>query len=98
VMVKVKNRGTIPPDLLPVIFDPLRIGTNRHARSRGLGLGLFITQQIAAAHGGSVGVESNEASGTTFSLRLPRKPPGPDAKPTSNGGVFGRVVLPQERS
>lgn len=82
VMVKVKNRGTIPPDLLPVIFEPLRMGTSRHGRSKGLGLGLFITQQIAAAHGGSIGVESNEASGTTFSLRLPRKPPAPDAEHT----------------
>jgi PAS domain S-box-containing protein len=74
VMVKVKNRGTIPPDLLPVIFEPLRMGKSRHAGSKGLGLGLFITQQIVAAHGGSIGVESNEASGTTFSLRLPRTP------------------------
>ena len=74
VMVKVNNRGTIPPDLLPVIFEPLRMGKSKQAGSQGLGLGLFITQQIVAAHGGSIGVESNEASGTTFSLRLPRTP------------------------
>ncbi len=80
VMVKVKNRGTIPAVLLPVIFEPLRMGTSRHARSKGLGLGLFITQQIAAAHGGSIAVESNEAKGTTFSLRLPRRPPAPETE------------------
>jgi PAS domain S-box-containing protein len=84
VMVKVKNRGTIPPDLLPVIFDPLRMGTSRLARSTGLGLGLFITQQIAAAHGGSIGVESNEASGTTFSFRLPRRMSSPETGPQRN--------------
>ncbi len=79
VMVKVMNCGRIPPDLLPVIFEPLRMGS-RDARSKGLGLGLFITQQIATAHGGTIGVESDEATGTTFSLRLPRKLPGADAE------------------
>jgi signal transduction histidine kinase len=50
------------------------MGKSKQAGSQGLGLGLFITQRIVAAHGGSIGVESNEASGTTFSLRLPRTP------------------------
>lgn len=84
VVVKVKNSGTIPPELLPVIFEPLRMGRTEHSRSQGLGLGLFITQQVAAAHGGSIEVESDDASGTTFSLRLPRKPP-PDRKSEAAG-------------
>jgi PAS domain S-box-containing protein len=89
VMVTVGNRGTIPPELLPVIFEPLRMGTSRHARSTGLGLGLFITHQIAAAHGGSIGVESNDASGTTFSLRLPRQPSAPQSEQTRGHEGFG---------
>ena len=41
-------------------------------RSRGLGLGLFIVREIVHAHGGSVSVESSEAAGTTFRVRIPR--------------------------
>ena len=39
----------------------------------GLGLGLFISQQIALAHGGSVGVDSNERVGTVFCVRIPHR-------------------------
>jgi signal transduction histidine kinase len=42
----------------------------------GLGLGLFIVDQIARAHGGSVEVRSSDSEGTTFSVRWPRHPPG----------------------
>jgi len=56
---------------LPALFDPFR-GRARGPRSDGLGLGLFIVQQIALAHGGRVDVESCERAGTTFRLRLPR--------------------------
>jgi signal transduction histidine kinase/CHASE3 domain sensor protein len=69
----VHNRGPcIPDDLLPVIFDPFRRTTARGQRSRGLGLGLFISQQIVAAHGGTIDVRSSSAEGTTFTVRLPR--------------------------
>lgn len=38
----------------------------------GLGLGLWIARQIAAAHGGSLTVESTPGRGATFVLRLPQ--------------------------
>jgi signal transduction histidine kinase len=72
VVVRVKNEGTIPPDILPTIFDPFR-GRSSSCSARGLGLGLFISQQIALAHGGSVAVQSTEAEGTTCTVRVPRK-------------------------
>lgn len=71
--VRVHNRGVIPPELLPTLFDAFR-ARPRGSRSRGLGLGLFIARQIAAAHGGTVEVTSSEQSGTTFAVRLPRSP------------------------
>ena len=39
--------------------------------SGGLGLGLYISEQIVQAHGGQIQVESEEGKGATFTLRLP---------------------------
>jgi signal transduction histidine kinase len=71
VTVSVHNGGVVPPEVLPVLFEPFR-GNTRYQRTRGLGLGLFITQQIVEAHGGAIDVVSDEATGTTFRLVLPR--------------------------
>lgn len=74
IAVEIRNRGLIPGELLPVLFDPFRgreHGPSR-ANSRGLGLGLYIAQQIAQAHGGTVAVASSEETDTVFTLRLPR--------------------------
>lgn len=42
----------------------------------GLGLGLFITQQLVEAHGGRIGVQSVRGQGATFTVALPKLPPG----------------------
>jgi signal transduction histidine kinase len=69
--IVVRNEGAIPPDILPRIFDPFR-GTRPASGSQGLGLGLFISQQIVVAHGGTIDVESTPASGTAFRVRIPK--------------------------
>ncbi len=67
----VHNKGEpIPPDLLPLIFNPFERGANER---KGLGLGLFIVRAIATAHGGTVDVTSSRGEGTTFRMRLPRR-------------------------
>jgi two-component system, sensor histidine kinase and response regulator len=71
IVVVVRNEGTIPPDLLPRIFDPFR-GARAMTGSQGLGLGLFISQQIVATHGGTIAVESTPTAGTAFTVRFPR--------------------------
>jgi signal transduction histidine kinase len=72
VTVKIQNGGVIPSNLLPRLFDPFYKKPSK--RSRGLGLGLFISQQIVLAHGGSVEIESNEELGVVSTVRLPRHP------------------------
>jgi two-component system sensor histidine kinase/response regulator len=69
----INNAGVIAADVLPSLFDPFRSGRRQSTRSEGLGLGLYIVQQIVAAHGGSVQVRSDAESGTTFELLLPRR-------------------------
>jgi signal transduction histidine kinase len=66
------NGGAIASALLPNLFDPFRSDRTRRAGTVGLGLGLYIVQQIVVAHGGSIEVRSNEAEGTTFRVVLLR--------------------------
>jgi signal transduction histidine kinase len=42
----------------------------------GTGLGLYIVQEIVAAHEGEVTVQSPQGRGTTFTVTLPRAPGG----------------------
>ena len=46
----------------------------KDSREKGnhLGLGLYISRVIVEAHGGEIGVASDEKAGTTFTLTLPR--------------------------
>ncbi len=69
----VVNGGLVPESLLPHIFDPFRSRETYRARSDGLGLGLYIADQIARAHGGQVDVRSPSDEGSTaFCVRLSR--------------------------
>jgi signal transduction histidine kinase len=79
VVIEVVNRGDpIATEVLPSIFHAFRRGrTGSTSRHHGLGLGLFIAQQIARAHGGSIAVTSSETDGTTFRVRLPRSATSP---------------------
>jgi len=72
VVAEVHNEGQIPPDVLPVIFQPFKSGGEKIGRSQGLGLGLFIAQAIAKAHRGHIAVASSAEAGTSFRLELPR--------------------------
>ncbi|MNI56527.1 Sensor protein ZraS [compost metagenome] len=71
VTVTVSNGGTIAPALLPHLFNPFRSGERRADSHNGLGLGLFIAQQIVLSHGGCINVESRDGI-TRFRVELPR--------------------------
>lgn len=74
VSITVANGGTIPPELLPHLFDPFRGGEREPSRHQGLGLGLFIAHQIVRAHRGTIEARSQD-NVTTFQVTLPRHSP-----------------------
>ncbi len=73
VYVSVTDTGSgISPEAIPLIFerlyqDPNRIDGNRS----GLGLGLYIVQELVTLHGGRIWVTSQPGDGSTFSFTLP---------------------------
>ncbi len=71
--MRVVNAGSIDPEVLPHIFDPFRGGDRGSAAGgEGLGLGLYIVQQIVDAHGGTIEANVADPGFTTFVVRLPR--------------------------
>jgi two-component system, OmpR family, sensor kinase len=77
VWVEVSDTGIgMAPEVRERIFEKFYRGPEaRQVATRGLGLGLALVQQLAAAHDGSVEVASVAGAGSTFRLRLPL-PPG----------------------
>ena len=70
IVVDVHNHGAIARELIGSIFEPFR-SRQRTGGAKGLGLGLYIADQIARAHGGSIDVSSTDSAGTVFTVRLP---------------------------
>ena len=58
--------GGIPPEQQARIFEPLYT-----TKPGGTGLGLYIVQEVVAAHGGQVAVQSVVGQGSTFTITLP---------------------------
>jgi two-component system CheB/CheR fusion protein len=74
-VIEVQDRGPgIPAEVLPQIFSQFfQAGPARASRpgAGGLGLGLFIAQQIVTGHAGTIEANSAVGEGTTFTVRLP---------------------------
>ncbi len=79
VRIRVHNFGNpIPSEQLLMVFDSLVRGTTSQEvedqpGGANLGLGLHITREIVAAHGGTIKATSAEGAGTNFCITLPRK-------------------------
>ena len=70
--ISVKDQGIgIAPEDQGRLFGKFFRAANAEAYRSGLGLGLFISREIARQHGGSITVESAPGQGSTFTLRLP---------------------------
>jgi len=67
VELDVRDTGSgISPEHTARIFEPLHT-----TKPGGTGLGLYIVQEVMAAHSGQVAVQSTVGVGTTFTLTLP---------------------------
>jgi signal transduction histidine kinase len=64
---RLHNGGApVPPELLPRVFEPFVSG-----KPGGTGIGLALCERIAAAHHGTIALESTAARGTTVTIELP---------------------------
>jgi signal transduction histidine kinase len=71
--LSVANAGApIPPETAKHLFQPFHRGAVQ-TNQQGLGLGLYISSEIARAHGGTLEVAST-ADETRFTFRMPLKP------------------------
>jgi signal transduction histidine kinase len=67
-VLAVHNHGpTIPAERIAALFEPKDSGNDR----RHQGLGLYIAEKIAAAHGGKLVVQSDIAGGTVVEMHFP---------------------------
>jgi len=74
--IAVTNRGAgIQPEDLPHLFERFsRTDQARHSDKPGLGIGLYVANQLVLAHGGRLWVESTPGGTTTFHVGLPARP------------------------
>lgn len=73
VIVKITDTGQgIPADKLDKVFDKFaQVEAKKSGKVRSTGLGLTFCKMAIEAHGGEIGVESEEGKGTTFWFSLP---------------------------
>lgn len=76
IFIKVRDYGIgIPAEELERIFGRFyRADTARSRAIGGLGMGLYIAQEIISKHGGKITVKSKEGEGSTFCVELPFSP------------------------
>ncbi len=82
-VLQVRDRGIgIPLGEQAHIFERFQRGSNVVGRIAGMGIGLTGAHQIVEQHGGSMGVDSQEGVGSTFTVRLPLAAPPEDGRRT----------------
>jgi len=74
VEIAVHNEGVIDAEVQKSLFDPFVSSGRRRSGKDGLGLGLYIVEQIVRAHDGRIEVGSTPEEGTTFTVHVPREP------------------------
>jgi two-component system sensor histidine kinase/response regulator len=72
VMLSVANDGSIPSRVVAHLFEPFQGGQRQPGQNQGLGLGLYIVQQIVHGHRGAVAVQATDGNRTVFEVKVPR--------------------------
>lgn len=72
-VIQIQDDGPgIPPEVLPHVFDPFYTTRGKaHGVEHGVGLGLFVVEEIVTEHGGCVAAETRPGGGARFTLWLP---------------------------
>ena len=72
-LLEVKDTGIgIPQQHLPHIFDRFyQVNGEHQVKKAGTGIGLALTRELIEAHRGTITVESEQAGGATFTVKLP---------------------------
>src|SRR5699024_8124737 len=72
-VLQIKDEGEgIPKEEKTKIFNRFyRIGNENTRKTKGTGLGLFLTKKILAQHKGNIVVKDNVPSGSIFEVTLP---------------------------
>jgi len=85
-IIRVLDTGIgISPDCVKEIFKRfIRLPEAQTLRKEGLGIGLFMVQQIVALHNGSISINSEHGRGSEFIIRLPLLSTGPPASKEIN--------------
>lgn len=80
------------------VFDSFYQGENVDSANvdPGTGIGLALVKNIVDAHGGTISVQSNENSGSIFSVSLPLHNPGLDTLKTEDPDYQAELTAPDE--
>jgi hypothetical protein len=94
--VAVRDFGVgIAPEHMPMLFQRFsRLPTDQNVTVPGTGLGLFLCQEIAQRHGGTIEVDSSPGRGATFTLRLPAARRQPDRRKSPRRSPAGKPPQP----
>jgi len=92
--IHVRDHGPgMSPEVREHVFDRFYRAPTAPAQRGGLGLGLFLSRQLAALLGGHMAVESEEGKGATFTLWLPPQTPETAAAAAREAATTGGRLL-----
>ncbi|VWX59348.1 Histidine kinase [Burkholderiales bacterium 8X] len=77
----------IPPEVVKVLFEPLKAGSMGNSRNpNGLGLGLYIAAEIVKGHQGRIHYGYDDAGRVSFTVELPLARPSDASRPGEAAG------------